>query len=169
MYIPFVSNFINRMRRLFWSRIACLTVSECGEKVYVNRKSKFSRNTILKNNVHFNGMTVLGKGNVIFGNNFHSGSECMIITDAHNYHGESIPYDSTYIIKNVTIEDNVWLGNRVMILGGVTIGEGAIIQAGSVVVRDIPPLSIAGGHPAMCFSKRDRIHYESKKLAKLFH
>ena len=53
-------------------------------------------------------------------------------------------------------------------LGNTTIGEGSIIQAGSVVVNDIPPLSIAGGHPATVFSKRDEAHYnECKKLNKV--
>lgn len=75
----------------------------------------------------------------------------MIITNFHNYNEEKIPYDSTYIIKDVIIEDNVWLGNRVIVLGGVTIGEGAIIQAGAVVVKDIPPFAIAGGNPAKVF------------------
>lgn len=59
-----------------------------------------------------------------------------------------LPYDTSYVDKDVTIGDCVWLGNNIIILGGVTIGEGAIIQAGSVVCKDIPPLAIAGGHPA---------------------
>lgn len=43
---------------------------------------------------------------------------------------------------------------NVIVLRGVKIGEGAIIQAGNVVVKDIPPLTIAGGSPAIPFSKR---------------
>ena len=66
-------------------------------------------------------------------------------------------------IYDVVIEDNVWLGNRVIVLPGVTIGEGAIIQAGSVVVKDIPKYAIAGGHPAKVFSSRDKDHYEMLK------
>jgi len=67
------------------------------------------------------------------------------------------------------IEDNVWLGHRVIILGGVTIGEGAIIQAGSVVVKDIPKYAIAGGHPAKVFKYRDIKHYNRLKKEKKFH
>ncbi|MEG2172532.1 MAG: DapH/DapD/GlmU-related protein [Desulfovibrionaceae bacterium] len=48
----------------------------------------------------------------------------------------------------VTIGDHVWLGLGVIILKGVTIGEGAIIAAGSVVTRDIPPRTLAAGSPA---------------------
>lgn len=48
----------------------------------------------------------------------------------------------------VSICDNVWLGSRVQVLKGVTIGEGAIVAAGAVVVSDVPPYTIAGGVPA---------------------
>ena len=48
----------------------------------------------------------------------------------------------------VTLEDNVWLGARVIVLPGVTIGTGSMIAAGSVVTRDIAPLSLAAGTPA---------------------
>ena len=82
---------------------------------------------------------------------------------------EAIPYDDTVISKDVVIEDNVWLGNRVIVLPGVTIGEGAIIQAGSVVVKDIPKCAIAGGHPANVFSSRDKDHYEKLKKEGKFH
>ncbi len=50
----------------------------------------------------------------------------------------------------------------------MTIGEGAIIQAGSVVCKDIPPLAIAGGHPAIPFKYRDKEHYENLKKEKKF-
>ena len=52
------------------------------------------------------------------------------------------------ISKPVVIGDDVWLGARVTVLKGVSIGKGAIIAAGSVVTRDIPPFSMAGGVPA---------------------
>src|SRR6185437_9781424 len=50
--------------------------------------------------------------------------------------------------RPVVVEDNVWLGNRVIVLPGVTIGHGAVIGAGAVVAKDIPTRSVAVGVPA---------------------
>lgn len=144
--------------------------NSCGENLKVNHWSVVTRTTSLGNNVSFNGMKIRGGGEVEIGDNFHSGCECLMITQNHNYnHGKAIPYDDTYILKNIKIEDNVWLGDRVIVLGGVTIGEGAIIQAGSVVVNDIPKYAIAGGHPAKVFATRDIAHYEELKALGKFH
>lgn len=48
----------------------------------------------------------------------------------------------------IILEENVWLGARVIVLRGVTIGAGSVVAAGSVVTRDIPPRSLAAGLPA---------------------
>ena len=48
----------------------------------------------------------------------------------------------------ITVGHDVWIGARATILGGVTIGNGAVIGAGSIVTRDIPPYAIAVGNPA---------------------
>lgn len=138
-------------------------------EVHIHGWTHLTPQTVLGKNPNFNGMHVYGKGKVTFGDNFHSGIECMIITDYHNYEGTAIPYDETNITKDVSIGDNVWLGNRVIILGGVTIGEGAIIQAGAVVVKDIPPCAIAGGNPATVFKYRNKEHYEALKAEGKFH
>ena len=50
--------------------------------------------------------------------------------------------------RPITIGDNVWLGARTIVLGGVTIGDDSCIAAGSVVVEDIPPRTLAAGVPA---------------------
>lgn len=52
------------------------------------------------------------------------------------------------ISEPVIIEDDVWIGTRCMILKGVTIGQGSVIGAGSVVRRDVPPYSLMVGNPA---------------------
>ena len=48
----------------------------------------------------------------------------------------------------VTIGDNVWIGGGVTIIGGVTIGKNAVVAAGSVVIRDVPPDTLVAGNPA---------------------
>ncbi len=57
-------------------------------------------------------------------------------------------------IKTTRIGNDVWIGARVMIKTGVRIGDGAIIGAGSVVTRDVPPFAIVGGTPAKLIRMR---------------
>lgn len=154
----------------FYRHKVALECRSYGPGLSVNFFSGVTSDTILGANVNFNGMAIRGKGVVTIGSNFHSGHACLMITDIHNYDaGNAIPYDSTLIIKNITIEDNVWLGDRVIILGGVTLGEGCIIQAGSVVTKSVPKYAIAGGHPAKVFKMRDVEHYERLKAEGRFH
>lgn len=161
---------LKKIRRKYYSNKVKRKVISYGDDLKVNGKSIVSRNTILGKNVNFNGMNIFGGGEVTIGDNFHSGVECMIITSNHNYDkGKAIPYDDTYINKDVVIQDNVWLGNRVIILGGVTIEEGAIIQAGAVVTKNVPKCGIVGGNPAKVFKYRDIDHYEKLKKQKKFH
>lgn len=144
----------------------------CGSYVAplkVNDRSYVTRNTTLGQNANLNGLRVLGLGAVKIGNNFHSGRDCRLYTQFHNYEGTAIPYDESTIIKSILIRDNVWLGDQVIIMGGIEIGEGAIIQTGSVVVSDIPQCAIAGGHPARVFKYRDMKHYFKLKEAHQFH
>lgn len=54
----------------------------------------------------------------------------------------------------ITIGNDVWVGARAIILGGVTIGDGAIVAAGAVVVGDVPPFAIVGGVPARIIKYR---------------
>ena len=140
-----INNILRYKRTKSLKRIA----KSFGKGLRVNGPCIFSGEITLGNNCNFNGMKILGDGSVTIGDNFHSGIECMMITQNHNYdNGEAIPYDSTYIKKDIVIGDNVWLGNRVCIVGNITIGEGAILALGAVVTRDVPPLAIVGGNPA---------------------
>jgi acetyltransferase-like isoleucine patch superfamily enzyme len=50
--------------------------------------------------------------------------------------------------KPIVLETGVWLGNRSIVLKGVTVGEGAVVAAGSVVTRDVPPHAVVAGNPA---------------------
>ena len=125
---------------------------------------KLTDNTTVGHNCHTNGLEVTGKGKVYIGDNFHSGKDILIITENHNYmHPEKeLPYDcnnETNIQKPVTIERNVWLGSRVIVLSGTHIEEGVVAQAGSVLHGRIPRCSVVGGNPAQVLWYRDIEHY----------
>ena len=143
--------------------IVCSKCEKHG-KVLIRRYSTVNKGTVIGDQVAIGGIHIVGKGKCTIGNYVHTGTDCQILTDYHNYDkGDLIPYDHSWVVEDVSIGDFVWLGNNVIILAGVTIGEGAIIQAGSVVVSDIPPLAIAGGHPAKVFKYRDKEHFETLK------
>jgi maltose O-acetyltransferase len=57
-------------------------------------------------------------------------------------------------LKNVIIEDDVWIGQRVIILPGVTLQIGTIVGAGSVVTKTFPPFSVLVGNPARLIKSR---------------
>lgn len=158
---------IRKIESFIFTFLAKRTISG-GLKFKANGYTKLSKKTSLGVNCHFNGLIINGKGKVTIGDNFHSGINCRFITVNHNFNGSLLPYDQSEVIKDITIGDNVWLGRDVTILGGVTVGEGAIIQACSVVSSNIAPLSIAGGHPARVFSQRDEKHYFQLKGDKKF-
>lgn len=141
----------------------------CGEDLSVNRPTLINDQTELGDNVNFNGLTVWGVGPLKIGDNFHSGKNTVIHTSRHAYkEGEAIPYDGQKVETPVEIGDQVWVGHSVIILGNTKIGDGAIIQAGSVVVDDIPELGIAGGNPAEVFAYRDEERYRRLEAEEAF-
>ena len=71
-----------------------------------------------------------------------------------------IPYDTRFNDKHVEIGEFVWIGARAIILGGVTIGDGAVIAAGAVVTKDVPSCAIVGGNPAKVIRFRNKERFE---------
>ena len=147
-----------------WRKAIIASAKSCGKNLYVGGHSFVTCNTELGDYVHFNGMQIHGMGNCKIGNHFHSGVECLIITSNHNYDkSTAIPYDRTHIYKTVEIGDFVWMGSRVTILPGAKIGEGVVIQAGSVVHGQIPDYAVIGGNPAKVIKYRDIEHFKKLK------
>jgi acetyltransferase-like isoleucine patch superfamily enzyme len=116
---------------------------------------EFGNNVQINDNVH-----IASVNSVIIGNNVLIASKVFISDHNHgNYNGIecesplSIPIDRKLSFENVKIEDNVWIGESVCILPGVTIGEGSIIGSLSLVSKDIPPHCIAVGSPAKPIKK----------------
>ncbi len=95
------------------------------------------------------------RGQVEIGNDVIFGPGVSIFSENHLFEDKNIPImQQGASRKGVTIEDDVWLGTRAIILDGVTIGKGSIVAAGSVVNKDVAPYSIVAGVPAKLIKMR---------------
>ena len=109
-----------------------------GNNISINRGCEFFTSADL-------GTIIDIKDNVVFSPNV------KIYSAGHNYKNLQLPDTS----GDVTINKYVWIGGNSIILQGVTIGEGSVVSANSVVTKDIPPYSIVAGMPAKVIKKRD--------------
>jgi maltose O-acetyltransferase len=89
-------------------------------------------------------------GTVKIGNHVMMGTHCLIISQNHRFDDINIPMCQQGFKEErpVVIEDDVWIGSRVIILPGVRIASGSVIGAGAVVTKDVEPGAIIGGNPA---------------------
>jgi len=132
------TNFIFHPADLF--SYSTITV---GNDVYIGPGAKFSAS----------------ESSITLGNKIMFGPNVTIMGGGHN---TSVVGSYMYDVKEklpendlpVVIEDDVWVGCNVVILKGVTIGRGAIVAAGSVVINSVEPYSIVGGVPAKKISQR---------------
>jgi len=121
-----------------------------GKNVHIGRNCVINRCVLLD-----------GRGGILkIGNNVDIGQETNIWTLEHD------PNDDYHrdVGGDVIIEDYVWIASRVTILPGVRIGRGAVVAAGAVVTKDVPPMAIVGGVPAKIIGQR-----KSKLLYTLRH
>jgi acetyltransferase-like isoleucine patch superfamily enzyme len=129
------------------------------------------------------GRGTYGRINAVFSGNPHErlqiGSYCSISGEARFLLGSEHPYNclSTFPFKvklaglpfeattkgPIFLEDDVWIGDNALILSGVRIGQGAVVAAGSVVVKDVPKYAIVGGNPAKVIKYR----FDEKTIEKL--
>ena len=91
------------------------------------------------------GCTLLALGGITIGDGAFIGPHCVLATE---YHPEDPATRHTLLTKPIVIGSNAWLGANVTVLAGVTIGENAIIAAGSVVTKDVPDNMVVAGTPA---------------------
>ncbi len=97
------------------------------------------------------------------GGNLRIGSHCLIgqhvsiITANHEYKKELLIRDNDWDeTKNwIEIGDDVWIGCGAIILSGVKIGQGSVVAAGAVVIKDVPPYSVVWGVPARVLKRRE--------------
>lgn len=109
-----------------------------------------------KNSIIFSGSDVyvgfdchLG-ADVTFGGDVLIASSVSFVGGDHRYDipGKSIKKSGRAVSAKILISNDVWVGHGATLCGSITIGEGAIIAAGSVVVKDVPSYGIVGGNPA---------------------
>jgi maltose O-acetyltransferase len=97
-------------------------------------------------------------GNVVIGSYVMIGPEVVVLAQLHETRSIRIPmvYQGRVAKPPTTIEDDVWIGTRAIVMPGLRIGRGAIIGAGAVVTRDVPPYVVVAGVPARVIRHRDQ-------------
>lgn len=102
------------------------------------------------------GINARVQGPLKIGKNVMMGPDVIIYTHNHNFDRKDIPMIQQGITQAqcVTIDDDVWIGARAILLPGVHIHEGAIISAGAVVTKDVEAYQIVGGVPAKVIKSR---------------
>ncbi|MDO4631391.1 MAG: sugar O-acetyltransferase [Corynebacterium sp.] len=110
------------------------------------------------------GVTILDTAEVTIEENVQIGPNCQIITVGHPVDDYEMRRDHWEIAHPVVLEESVWLGAGVIVLPGVTIGKCAVVGAGSVVTKDVPPFAIVRGVPARVVRYADPEQYERSEL-----
>ena len=113
------------------------------------KKTTFGRDCF----VNF-GCTFLALGGITIEDDVFIGPHCVLATE---YHPENPETRHSLLTKPIVVKRNAWLGANVTVLAGVTIGENAIVAAGSVVTKDVPDNMVVAGSPA-------RVIREIKKI-----
>lgn len=98
-------------------------------------------------------------GEVSIGESVMIGPQILVLTEGHRFAALDVPMgmQGSTQARPVVIDDGAWIGARVTVLPGVTIGEGAIVGAGAVVTRDVAPHAIVAGNPARVIGHRQQI------------
>lgn len=136
----------------------------------------FKKDSVAVGNYTYGGIQVLNFGRqekICIGNYCSIAPEVMFILCAEHYidHISSFPFKVKCLGQsyegmskgNIIVEDDVWIGYRAIIMSGVHIGQGAVIAAGAVVTKDVPPYAIVGGTPAKVIKYR----FEKKLIREL--
>lgn len=140
-----------RIRAFFGRRI----LKHMGKNVNIEKGANFGPEVSIGDNSGI-GINCDIIGPVAIGKNVMMGPECAIYTTNHSHDRTDIPMilQGYTPEKPVVIEDDVWIGRRVIILPGVTIGKGCIVAAGAIVTKNTPPYVIVAGNPAKVIKYR---------------
>lgn len=132
-----------------------LILAKCGKKVNIEKGASFPSSVELGDHSGI-GVRAQINGKVTIGNNVMMGPDVCIYAINHAFDRVDIPMNQQGVApeKPVVIEDDVWIGARVIILPGVHVGAGAVIGAGAVVTKDVPDYAVVGGNPARILKMR---------------
>lgn len=95
------------------------------------------------------------QGGVVIGDGVRIGAHTLFVATDHRHDRLDLPiYRQGTRQLGITVADDCYIGSNVVILDGVTVGEGAVIAAGAVVREDVPPRTVVGGVPARVLKRR---------------
>jgi acetyltransferase-like isoleucine patch superfamily enzyme len=145
---------------LGWENISIGENSVIGQDSWLNVNGRESGvyHIEIGNNCYIGQRNLLSSGLKLKMNDFlMTGNDCKFLGSDHLFNNPELPYISTGATfdTSINIGTNVWFGSNSIVLGGVTVGYGSIIGAGSVVTKDIPPFSIAVGNPCKVIKRFD--------------
>ena len=137
-------------------------LAQCGENVNVERHARFGRDVTLGDRSGIGVGASIGDGARI-GSDVMMGPDCVVYTSEHRFDRTDVPMNRQGMTETmpVVIGSDVWIGGRVTILPGVTVGDGSILGTGAVVTRDVPPYAVVGGVSARVIKYRKQA--ESKE------
>ncbi|MDE6870707.1 MAG: acyltransferase [Bacteroidales bacterium] len=137
------------------NKLASGFITKCGSNVNIEPHVYFDLALQIGDNSGIGQYSEL-YGDIRIGCNVMMGTNCIIYSRNHSFSRTDIPMcrQGFSEVKPVIIEDDVWIGGRVTILPGVHVGSGAILGAGAVVTKDIPPMAVVGGNPARVLKYR---------------
>ena len=129
----------------------------CGNKCKIRKPIyiQHHKNIVIGNNSFIFGQSYIdAMGSVTIGDNVRIAPQVMIVTGTHEI-GKPEQRAVETLAEPIVIGDGCWIGARVTITSGVSIGEGCIVSAGSVVMRSMPAHSLIAGNPARPVQKLD--------------
>ena len=154
-HLPESSSGLHIGQRAFRAFCGKLMLKECGKKVNIEHGATFSAKTSLGD---YSGIGINARisGTCTIGDYVMMGANVTVITRNHAFDRTDIPmmHQGFEDERPVVIGNDVWIGDRVIILPGVHVGEGSILAAGAVVTHDVPPYAIVGGSPAKIIRMR---------------
>ena len=154
-HMPLSGARISFGARKFRQFCAHLILDECGDWVNIDKGATFADDVKLGQGAGIGANCSIPSG-VTIGAHGMIGIDVLMFTNEHRHDDLTVPMglQGRTEVEPIVIGNDVWIGSRSLIMKGVHIGDGAIIAAGSVVTKDVPPYEIWGGNPARFLKSR---------------